>query len=98
MTPDLLFLDADFFRQAPWRSQYGATPPWSTAGVEPDRPFGKGAAEKSCIFLWLCGGPSHLDTWDLKPDAPEDIRGPYRPIATRVPGMQICELAPSWPR
>lgn len=65
-----------------------------SAAVDPDRPLGQGAAEKSCIFLWLCGGPSHLDTWDLKPDAPEGIRGPYKPIATRVPGMQICELAP----
>src|SRR5437879_8087005 len=50
------------------------------------------AAEKSCIFVLLCGGPSHLDTWDLKPAAPEDIRGPYRPIATTVPGMRISEL------
>jgi len=51
-----------------------------------------GAAEKSCIFVLLCGGPSHLDTWDLKPEAPDDIRGPYRPIATAVPGMRITEL------
>jgi len=65
-----------------------------SASVEPDQPLGKEAAEKSCIFLWLCGGPSHLDTWDLKPNAPDGIRGPYRPIATRVPGMQFCELAP----
>lgn len=69
-----------------------AFPGMVTARV--DRPLGQGAAEKSCIFLWLCGGPSHLDTWDLKPDAPDEIRGPYRPIATTVPGMQICELAP----
>jgi hypothetical protein len=53
---------------------------------------GKGAADKSCIFILLCGGPSHLDTWDLKPEAPEDIRGPYKPIATTVPGMRISEL------
>jgi hypothetical protein len=52
----------------------------------------RGAADKSCIFVLLCGGPSHLDTWDLKPEAPEDIRGPYRPIATTVPGMRISEL------
>jgi hypothetical protein len=52
------------------------------------------AAEKSCIFILLCGGPSHLDTWDLKPDAPAEIRGPYKPIATTVPGMRLCELAP----
>ncbi|HEV3078566.1 MAG TPA: DUF1501 domain-containing protein, partial [Gemmataceae bacterium] len=50
------------------------------------------AAEKSCIFILLCGGPSHLDTWDLKPSAPADIRGPYHPVATRVPGMRISEL------
>lgn len=49
-------------------------------------------AEKSCIFLLLCGGPSHLDTWDMKPDAPDTIRGPYRPIATKVPGMRINEM------
>lgn len=48
--------------------------------------------QKSCIFLLLCGGPSHLDTWDLKPDAPSEIRGPYKPIKTKVPGMQISEL------
>jgi hypothetical protein len=50
------------------------------------------AAPKSCIFILLCGGPSHVDTWDLKPNAPEDIRGPYKPIATAVPGMRISEL------
>jgi len=52
----------------------------------------KGAAEKSCIFILLCGGPSHLDSWDLKPNAPDEIRGPYNPIATKVPGMRISEL------
>jgi hypothetical protein len=52
------------------------------------------AAEKSVIFLLLCGGPSHLDTWDLKPDAPDGIRGPYKPIATTVPGMRLSELHP----
>jgi uncharacterized protein (DUF1501 family) len=52
------------------------------------------AGEKSCIFILLCGGPSHLDTWDLKPGAPEEIRGPYKPIATSVPGMRLSELHP----
>ncbi len=56
-------------------------------------PKGDGrAAGKSCIYILLCGGPSHLDTWDLKPDAPAEIRGPYKPAATRVPGMRINEL------
>ncbi|MFO0905051.1 MAG: DUF1501 domain-containing protein [Pirellulales bacterium] len=50
------------------------------------------AAEKSCIFILLCGGPSHVDTWDMKPDAPDTIRGPYRPIETAVPGMRINEM------
>ena len=50
------------------------------------------ATEKSCIFVLLCGGPSHVDTWDMKPDAPASIRGPYRPIATKVPGMRINEM------
>ena len=62
------------------------------ASVNPDQGLRGIAAEKSCIFILLCGGPSHLDTWDLKPDAPEDIRGPYRPIATTIPGMRISEL------
>ena len=48
--------------------------------------------DKSCIFILLCGGPSHLDSWDLKPEAPAEIRGPYKPIATAVPGMRISEL------
>jgi hypothetical protein len=51
-----------------------------------------GAGGKSCIFILLCGGPSHLDTWDLKPEAPAEIRGPYKPAATAVPGMRINEL------
>src|SRR5262245_38465820 len=62
------------------------------ASVNPDRGLRGEAAERSVIFVLLCGGPSHLDTWDLKPNAPEDIRGPYRPIQTAVPGMNICEL------
>src|SRR5215218_5739567 len=61
------------------------------ARTDPNRPT-RGAAEKSCIFVLLCGGPSHLDTWDMKPDAPDTIRGPYRPIATKVPGMRINEM------
>ncbi|HYT87878.1 MAG TPA: DUF1501 domain-containing protein, partial [Gemmataceae bacterium] len=52
------------------------------------------STEKSCIFIVQYGGASHLDSWDLKPDAPSEIRGPYRPIATSVPGFRICELLP----
>jgi len=62
------------------------------ASVDANRGLRGVAADKSCIFVLLCGGPSHLDTWDLKPGAPDEIRGPYRPIATTVPGMRISEL------
>src|SRR4051812_26883750 len=44
---------------------------------------------KSCIVLFAWGGMSHLDTWDLKPDAGDGIRGEFQPISTRVPGIQI---------
>ncbi|MGL4555357.1 MAG: DUF1501 domain-containing protein [Gemmataceae bacterium] len=48
----------------------------------------------SVILFWANGGPSHLDTFDLKPDAPSGIRGPFRPIRTRVPGMHVNEHLP----
>ena len=50
--------------------------------------------ETNCIFLMLVGGPSHIDCWDLKPEAPAGIRGPFRPIKTRVPGIEISEIFP----
>ena len=49
---------------------------------------------KSVIVLFLSGGPSQLDLWDMKPDAPEEIRGTFRPIETKVPGIRICEHLP----
>ncbi len=52
------------------------------------------ARAKACIFFMLEGGPSHIDMWDLKPDAPAEIRGPFRPVSTVVPGTQISELLP----
>src|SRR5688572_4847630 len=53
---------------------------------------------KSCILLWMSGGPSHLDTLDLKPEAPDRIRGEFRPIDTSVPGIQISEHFPKLAR
>lgn len=50
--------------------------------------------EPACILLYLAGGPSHLDTWDPKPEAPSEIRGPFRPIRTSVPGIRISETLP----
>ncbi|MEC7567063.1 MAG: DUF1501 domain-containing protein [Planctomycetota bacterium] len=55
---------------------------------------GRAAKVKSCIFIMLEGGPSHIDMWDLKPDAPTEIRGPFNPISTSVPGIQISEILP----
>ncbi len=51
-------------------------------------------AVKSCIFLFLEGGPSHIDLWDMKPEAPMDVRGEFQPIQTTVPGVQVCEHLP----
>jgi hypothetical protein len=50
------------------------------------------------IMLFLVGGPSQLDTWDMKPDAPSEIRGPYKPIKTNAPGIQISEVFPKMAR
>src|SRR4029077_4816725 len=49
---------------------------------------------RSCILLFMAGGPGQLDTWDLKPGAPAEIRGEFRPIATNVPGITISEHFP----
>ena len=53
---------------------------------------------RSVILLWLWGAPSQLDTFDMKPDAPIEYRGPFAPIATTVPGLRICELLPGLAR
>lgn len=66
-----------------WRAQ-AASPP-RTPGRPPLR---------ACILIFYYGGPSHLDTLDPKPGAPAEIRGEFRPIATSVPGVQICEHLP----
>jgi hypothetical protein len=50
--------------------------------------------DTSVILIWLQGGPSHMETYDLKPAAPADYRGEFRPIASAVPGMEICEHLP----
>ena len=49
---------------------------------------------KSVIMIYLVGGPPHQDMFDLKPEAPKEIAGPWRPIATNVPGFEICEAFP----
>ena len=59
----------------------------SILAADPNRNSGK-----NCIFIFLQGGPSHIDLWDPKPDAPKEIRGPFRPIETNVPGIRFSEL------
>lgn len=55
---------------------------------------GKATADTSVIFIWLPGGPPHMDMYDMKPDAPEEYRGAFKPIHTKVPGIDVCELFP----
>ena len=54
----------------------------------------KAGKAKSCILIWLDGGPSHLETFDLKPDAPAEVRGPLQSIGTTIPGVRISECLP----
>jgi hypothetical protein len=54
----------------------------------------KDAQDVNVILIMLIGGPSQLDTWDMKPNAPAEIKGPYKPIGTNVPGIEICEVFP----
>ena len=62
--------------------------------VEKQAPVPRPAVARSCILVYLLGGPPHLDTFDLKPDAPAEVAGPFRPISTSVPGVRVCEHLP----
>ncbi len=55
---------------------------------------GDSLADTSIIFVWLPGGPPHMETYDMKPDASDDYRGEFRPVNTNVSGMDVCELLP----
>ena len=57
-------------------------------------PVGKQATAKSTILIWLSGGASHIDTWDMKPDAPSEYRGEFQPIKTSAPEIELCEHLP----
>jgi hypothetical protein len=59
---------------------------------------GKFGKAKRCLMLYMWGGPSHIDTFDMKPGAPLEIRGEFSPIRTKVPGIQICEHLPNLAR
>src|SRR5688500_14279184 len=66
----------------------------SLAGALKSEAASPAPREKSCIFLWLDGGPSQFETFDPKPDAPSAQRGPYGPIETSVSGLRYSELLP----
>jgi hypothetical protein len=91
-------IDRRSFLQAGAAAMAGLSlPEWlrlEAAGVVDE----KKAKIRNCITLFMVGSPGHLDTWDMKPDAPEDIRGKFKPISTSVPGTQICEHFPRMAR
>lgn len=77
------FLQAGLLAPAAWSLTHAAPVPTETR-----------RRAKSVLLLWLWGAPSHLDTFDPKPDAPVDFRGPFATIATRTPGVRVTELFP----
>src|SRR5262249_41664897 len=64
------------------------------AGMLNARETTKSSKNKAAIMIYLPGGPSHMDMYDLKPDAPKEYKGEFNPIATNVPGVTICEHSP----
>jgi hypothetical protein len=76
---------------------FGLTLPGLLAARAAPSPLGEGAAAgkaKACIVLFYLGGPPQHETWDPKPDAPAEVKGEFKPIATNVPGVQVGELMP----
>ncbi|MDB5334876.1 MAG: hypothetical protein JWN70_495 [Planctomycetaceae bacterium] len=59
-----------------------------------EAPSAKDRLDTSVIILWMRGGPSHIDMWDMKPDAPAEYRGEFEPVSTKIPGIQLCEHLP----
>ncbi len=68
------------------------------AALERAKAAGQADNDTNCIMLFLVGGPSQIDTWDPKPNAPEEVRGPFSPTRTNVPGTQISEIFPQTAR
>ena len=79
-----------------FRLQAGTASRTSSRGKNGSHPATAALAPKaaSCILVWLDGGPSHYETFDPKPDAPSDIRGNFKDIATAVPGIRFSEAVP----
>lgn len=94
--PRYAFQRRDFLRMGAGLAVSGfALPPsWLPGAQAAERSTGSGGRAKSCVLVYLLGGPPHQDMFDLKPNAPAEIRGPFQPIATNVPGIEICEHLP----
>ncbi len=84
-------LDRRVFLAAGGLGFAGLQLPSSTAAPTPKRE----RPAQSTILIWLSGGASHIDMWDLKPDAPREYRGEFHPIATSAPGVRVCEHLPN---
>ena len=70
-------------------------PNWVACAAAPADASGARRRHHSCVFVFLFGGPSHIDLWDMKPQAPAEIRGEFKPVGDQgVPGIQICEHLP----
>ena len=69
---------------------------WRAQAAGPTRPTANPV--RACILVFYYGGPSHLDTYDLKPAAPAEVRGEFKPIRTTVPGLHVCEYLPHMAR
>ena len=89
LTSRRAFLVASTLGVAGW--QFGRP---ALAATGEAAPAAGGGRAKSTILFFLCGGASHIDAWDLKPDAPLEYRGPFNPIATSAPGVRLCEHLP----
>lgn len=76
-------------------SAFGLTMPGLLKASAEDKKTAAPKHEMACILLWMGGGPSQIDTFDPKPNAPQEVRGSFKPIATNVAGIQICEHLPT---
>jgi hypothetical protein len=87
-------VDRRTFLVAGGLSWFGAGVAGSLLAADPGAYASGRKIATSTIMIWLSGGASHIDTWDMKPDAPADYRGPFQPIATTAPGVTLCEHLP----
>src|SRR6185503_16170888 len=94
---DHRFVDRRAFLVAGGLSYFGANlagPAMALAESGEATGSGRRKIAKSAIMIWLSGGASHIDMWDMKPNAPLDYRGEFHPVATSAPGIELCEHLP----